>query len=166
MKRFVVAALALALAGCATGPQRPPHVTPPKPVPTITPPPLEAEHHGSPPLTPGTWRYAADLAAASFGVAGQAPLMLIRCDRANRRVLLVRPGATAGTLSVTTSYAMQSWDAVADASGASVSLAASDPFLDRIAFSRGRFSVAATGAATLRLPAWAEPARVIEDCRI
>jgi hypothetical protein len=34
-----------------------------------------------------------------------------------------------------------------------------------MAFSRGRFMVEAQGMATLVLPAWPEPARVVEDCR-
>jgi hypothetical protein len=42
---------------------------------------------------------------------------------------------------------------------------AGDAALDWIAFSRGRFVVAATGMPLLVLPAWPEPARVIEDCR-
>ena len=44
-------------------------------------------------------------------------------------------------------------------------LPAGDAFLDRIAFSRGRFVVAVTGTARLVIPSWPELARVIEDCR-
>ncbi|SDC10083.1 hypothetical protein SAMN05444678_101352 [Sphingomonas sp. YR710] len=43
--------------------------------------------------------------------------------------------------------------------------AANDPLLDRLAFSRGRFALAAPGLAQVVVPAWAEPARTIEDCR-
>jgi hypothetical protein len=32
-------------------------------------------------------------------------------------------------------------------------------------FSRGRFTVEVPGAPMLVIPAWPEPARVIEDCR-
>ena len=44
-------------------------------------------------------------------------------------------------------------------------LAANDPLLDAIAFSRGRFVIEQPGRAPLVLPAWAEIERVIEDCR-
>ena len=46
-----------------------------------------------------------------------------------------------------------------------VDLPPADPLLDQIAFSRGRFLVQAEGGPSLILPAWPEPARVIEDCR-
>jgi len=45
-------------------------------------------------------------------------------------------------------------------------LAAFDATLDAIAFSRGRVAFAAAGAPALVVPAWAETARVIEDCRV
>jgi hypothetical protein len=44
-------------------------------------------------------------------------------------------------------------------------LSASDPFLDAMAFSRGRFAVEVSGEPTLYLPSWPELTRVIEDCR-
>ncbi|MFW2831304.1 hypothetical protein [Sphingomonas sp. ID0503] len=49
--------------------------------------------------------------------------------------------------------------------GVEAALRASDPFLDKIAFSRGRFTVSLAGQPRLVIPAWAEPGRVIEDCR-
>ena len=48
----------------------------------------------------------------------------------------------------------------------SASLPAFDPFLDAIAFSRGRVEFSVSGPAALVLPSWAEAARVIEDCRV
>jgi hypothetical protein len=42
---------------------------------------------------------------------------------------------------------------------------ASDPILDGIAFSRGRFTIGIPNLPMLVIPAWPEPARVIEDCR-
>lgn len=44
-------------------------------------------------------------------------------------------------------------------------LATSDPLLDAMAFSRGRFVIQQQGASTLVIPAYAEVGRVIEDCR-
>jgi len=46
-----------------------------------------------------------------------------------------------------------------------VSLAARDPLLDAMAFSRGRFAVETAGLPTLYVPSWTEVSRVIEDCR-
>ena len=120
------------------------------------------------PLTAGEWRYTtgADGSTASFGAAGTTPLFALRCDRARRTVVLARPGTAAGTISVQTSYGAQSWPGQATGDGmVAATLAAADPALDRIAFSRGRFSVALPGATLLMLPARAEPGRVVEDCR-
>lgn len=44
-------------------------------------------------------------------------------------------------------------------------IAVSDPFLDAMAITKGRFAVETEGMDTLYLPAWAEVSRVIEDCR-
>ncbi|MDG2003332.1 MAG: hypothetical protein P8J20_08375 [Novosphingobium sp.] len=46
-----------------------------------------------------------------------------------------------------------------------VTLPASDPLLDAMAFSRGRFAVETAGLPTLYVPSWPEVSRVIEDCR-
>lgn len=40
-----------------------------------------------------------------------------------------------------------------------------EPHLDAMAFSRGKFLVAVKGAADLIIPTWPEFARVVEDCR-
>jgi len=50
-------------------------------------------------------------------------------------------------------------------SATTATLAASDPLLDEIVFSRGRFMVHVDGLPDLILPSWPEPAHVIEDCR-
>lgn len=44
-------------------------------------------------------------------------------------------------------------------------LRTSDPLLEQMAFSRGRFLVAVEGGPSLVVPAWPEVGRVIEDCR-
>jgi hypothetical protein len=44
-------------------------------------------------------------------------------------------------------------------------LAATDPLLDAIAFSRGRVTLEQAGLAPLVVPPYAEVARTIEDCR-
>ena len=44
-------------------------------------------------------------------------------------------------------------------------VAASDPQLDAMAFSRGRILIALDGASDVILPIWPEFTRVVEDCR-
>jgi len=46
-----------------------------------------------------------------------------------------------------------------------VAVPATDPLLDAMALSKGRFAVEVEGEAPLYLPSWAEVSRVIEDCR-
>jgi hypothetical protein len=155
--------LLIALAGCVAPKAPPPQ--PPAPKPQV--PPAQAplaqpdEDWRDIPLTPGTWRYTGDV--ASYGPAG-APVLTLRCDRAARLVLVSRHGAP-GAMSIQTSAGTQAFNAALGGLGVQVSLRASDPFLDKIAFSRGRFTVSLPGAARLVIPAWAEPGRVIEDCR-
>jgi hypothetical protein len=107
-------------------------------------------------LTPGDWTYRADDLTAVYG----GGLFTVRCDPAARRVTLSRGGA-AGGLTLRTSYGDRSL--AAGPSGAV--LPASDPLLDQLVFSRGRFAVEAEGQARLVLPTWPEPARVVEECR-
>ncbi|HEX9964131.1 MAG TPA: hypothetical protein VGB04_04025 [Allosphingosinicella sp.] len=154
------------LAGCAArpapapAPQRPPRVTAP---PSVRVPPPAAEPIGQqdapdPPLSPGDWSYSGDAAGsvARFGGAGSASFSL-RCDPARRRMVLSREGS-GSALRVGTSYGQRTLPPVAE-------LAADDPLLDEMAFSRGRFTVEAEGLPPLILPTWPEPARVVEDCR-
>lgn len=165
--RLAALALALALAGCIPAP-RPPLMAPARPPAQALAPPPPAADWRDLPLTPGTWRYDRDArgTVASFGEAGRAPLLLVRCDLPTRRVILSLPGTAAGVMTVTTSYATASWAATAEPGGRiAVALDARDPFLDKIAFSRGRFGLAMPGAPLLIVPAWAEPARAIQDCR-
>jgi hypothetical protein len=159
---------ALLLAGCATAPRAPavapaaPPVAPvqSEPAPLSPPPPVAWEDKA---LTPGDWRYAqAPTPQADYAERNEAAFRL-RCDTSQRRVSLVRAGAAAGTaLTLRTTYGVRELP-VGEGGGAS--LAAADPILDEIAFSRGRIAVEAPGVPTLTLPTWPEPARVIEECR-
>lgn len=161
-KRPAAIALLL-LAGCVSRPAPPPAAKPaPPPVPTL---PGTGDWRDVP-ETAGAWAYRRDAAGSSalFGQAGAAPDFILRCDTATRSITLSRPGAAAA-MAVTTSYATMRWPASPAGGRIVVTLRADDPFLDRIAFSRGRFTSEAPGLPTLVLPAWAEPARVIEDCR-
>lgn len=151
---LAAAALLSACAGKpapAPVPQRAPTVRQETPPAVVAPPPAETGTADwlDRPLTPGDWSYGS-------GEARYADFTL-RCDGARRQVVLSRDGAS-GPLRLRTTYGERRLPA-----GAAVP--AADPILDELAFSRGRFTVDAAGMATLVLPAWPEPARVIEDCR-
>ena len=51
------------------------------------------------------------------------------------------------------------------ASIVSANIPVTDPFLDAMAFSKGRFAVQVAGEPVLYIPAWPEITRVIEECR-
>jgi hypothetical protein len=175
---FPLVALTALLAGCAAPPKPMPAPKPvivqPRPAPGPVPlPPSPADWRDAA-QTPGNWRWAilADQSTAMFGNvrAGGADLMLLACDRQKKRVLLARAGTapTAVPLAVTTTSMRRpllSDPALGGGSWLVVPLAAGDPLLDAIAFSRGRFALETAGLETLYLPAWPEISRVIEDCR-
>jgi len=169
--RIAMVGMALAAAACVPRtPQPAPEPAPPAPAPSPTPPPPAApapRDWADLPLTPGTWRYGAEggTPTATFAGSGGAHFSL-ECDRASRRVLLVRAGATGGAIAVRTSYGARSLPAAARDTSLVATLPAADPLLDQIAFSRGRFTVEVPGAAQLVLPAWPETARVTEECRL
>jgi hypothetical protein len=155
--------LLLSVAACTVIPKPQPAAPPAPPPPApAAPAPAKAADWRDEPLSPGVWSYAQTGATteARFGPAG-APSFVMRCDRSRRQVALVRPGQATGSLTVRTSYGIRTWPLQQGA----VALAATDSALDQIAFSRGRFSVSMAGQPTLLIPAWAEPSRVIEDCR-
>lgn len=121
-------------------------------------------------MTPGTWSYTRDDrgSIARFGAPASDALLTLRCDAGARRIYLSRAGAQPGGLTIRTSSATRVV-ATAPTGGtppyAAVSLSPTDPLLDAIGFSRGRFVVEQAGAATLVVPAWPEIERVTEDCR-
>ena len=155
------AALA-ALAGCASPPPPAPRPAPARPAPPPpAPAPEPAQDWRDTPLTPGAWTYQSGAAGpeALYGPAG-APAFAVRCDSLRRQVTLSREGVVApGPLTIRTSAGARAL------AGPVASLPASDPFLDAIVFSRGRFTVEMSDAPALVVPAWPEPARVVEDCR-
>jgi hypothetical protein len=109
---------------------------------------------------------------AMFGVAGADASFTARCDMARRRVFLSRTGAfpagDSGRMTIRASTGLQTYP-VANSSEAppyiAAELAPTDPHLDAMAFSRGRFIVSVKGGNDLVIPAWPEIARVVEDCR-
>lgn len=78
---------------------------------------------------------------------------------------LSRSGAAVAPLTVRTSSLARTVAVQPSGASVAVALAARDPLLDAMAFSRGRFIVEQHGAPTLVVPAWAEVGRVVEDCR-
>jgi hypothetical protein len=164
----VTAALILSLAACVA-PKGPPRQTasgPASPPVDIAAPPIGGDWRDVA-LTPGTWIYqpGKDGSIAAYAVAGRPAVFTVRCEMAGRSVALQRPGAAgAGTATLTTSYGERKLATGAILDGIGWRMAARDPVLDQIAFSRGRFVVEGIGP-RLVLPAWAEIARVIEDCR-
>jgi len=164
MKRLILAAPLLA-AACATPPAPVPQVAAPAPTPVVVVPPklvLPTDWRDKP-YTPGAWHYADRI--ASYGPAGAPPLLTMQCDPA-RRLIILSVAGSATTLTIRTSYTQRDWPAQANPDGHSqLSFAPTDPQLDQIAFSRGRFSVSGPNLPEIDVPAWAEPSRVIEDCR-
>ncbi|MFL6861849.1 MAG: hypothetical protein ACJ8DZ_02505 [Allosphingosinicella sp.] len=149
------------LAGCAPTPA--PRVAPPPP--REAPPPLPPAPPVTPdwrdlPLSPGDWTYAEEAGGprAAFGGA----LFELRCDASGHAVKLSRIGAGQGTMVLTTSFGARR---LALGAGGVATVPASDPLLDQLAFSRGRFTVEVEGLDRLVIPAWPEPARLIEECR-
>jgi hypothetical protein len=119
----------------------------------------------------GTWNYAPIPAGseATFVNTAALPQLTIGCARATRQVTISRPASVAAAfISVWTTAQTRSLPASFNpATGRlTATLSAYDPFLDAIAFSRGRIAVSVTGQPALILPAWADAARVVEDCRV
>ena len=118
----------------------------------------------------GSWTYASttDGSEATFGTTSALPHLTIHCTKATRRIAISRPAnAAAAFLNVWTSSQQRQLAASFNplTNRISADVAAYDSLLDAIVFSRGRFGVAVSNAPALVAPAWAEPARVVEDCR-
>ena len=119
----------------------------------------------------GSWVYSQtpEGSETSFVNASALPQLTIRCTRATRRITIAKPASAAAPfLTVWTSAQARALPASFDPATQRLSadVAGYDPLLDAIAFSRGRFGVSIVGQPALVLPAWAEPARVVEDCRV
>jgi hypothetical protein len=93
----------------------------------------------------------------------------VRCDKSGRQIVLIRNGITTGNvMTIRTSFGARNFPISVETGSPNQLLSrvgANDPFLDSIAFSRGRFSVEVPGTPMLVIPSWPEAARVVEDCR-
>lgn len=171
--RILVLLPLIALAACVRPSAPPPAPAPvrPAPAPAPTPPPAPAPLSSDWrdwPITPGTWSYASNNLGSTATFAGpQGRLFVISCDN-DERIRLHRMSATAGSLTIRTTSVSRTVPASPIGHppvGVAASLAPRDPLLDAMAFSRGRFIVETAGMPYLAVPAWAEVARVTEDCR-
>jgi len=168
--RLAVLTLVLTVAGCVAPPRQPPLppiYTPPPPPPPLPQAPLTGDWRDWP-LTQGTWQFERNArgSSAMFVPARDVAALTLRCDVPGGRIVLARSGRATGALTLRTTSATKAL-AVRPAEGGYVmaELAARDPLLDAMAFSRGRFVIEQAGAPTLVVPAYAEIGRVIEDCR-
>jgi hypothetical protein len=118
----------------------------------------------------GSWSYApvADGSEAVFANSSGVPQLWVHCTRATRRVTISRPAsAAAPSLNIWTSSLTRSAPSSFNpATGRlTIELANYDPLLDALVSSRGRIGFTIGTQRPLVVPPWAEPARVVEDCR-
>ena len=123
------------------------------------------------PVSAGLWTYQAvpGGSSARFIDATGTARFTLECSKATRRVTLARTSAVAAPsllLWASDGSRLLAARFEPNAMRVSADLAARDPLLDAIAFSRGRIAVVMAGAGPLVMPAWPEAARTIEDCRI
>ena len=177
-KRFAsltVIAGTLALAACIPPSPEPTPAPTPAPVAQPSAAPTQAvtptyDNWMDAPQTQGNWSYRATGTGtqALFGQQAQGARAIISCDRATRRVSIERAGVANGQVAMLIRTETQDRTLTASASPdqqIGAQLAASDPLLDAIAFSRGRFALEVAGQQGLYLPAYPEITRVVEDCR-
>jgi hypothetical protein len=126
------------------------------------------------PMAGGDWVYKRDAngATALFGRSGNDALFIMRCDRPRQRLIVSRAGAfpdgVTGRMSIRTTSALQTYPVANSGqppSYVSAEIMTADRHLDAMVFSRGKFVISVKGASDLVIPAWAEVARIVEDCR-
>lgn len=174
-RQILAAALLAGVAAC-TAPR--PAPTPPAPTPRPAPAPTSPMPTPPPtnwvdaPATPGDWYLRPDGAnsRALFGQVGQEATFSLTCYRARGQITLARGGGAAQPVAmrILTETATRTLSAQPQAGpppSLVATLAARDPLLDAMAFSKGRFAVETAGQPTLYIPSWPEVTRVIEDCR-
>lgn len=169
----ITGALAVALLAAACVPRQSPPAAAPPPAPAprpesppAPPPPVPpaAEWNGGP-LSPGDWSYRQDGAVALASYRSDRATFTMRCEPGGS-VTIWLTGAQAPAFRFRTSYGERRLQATPiHLNEMQATLSASDPLLDQLAFSRGRFLVEAEGGTALIVPSWPEPARVIEECR-
>ena len=124
------------------------------------------------PATPGAWRYEynGEGSSALFVVDRQGAGFSLSCDARSGSVTLVRYGTAyeprvITVRSETTTRSISAEQTQSPHPYLVTALRPSDPLLDAMALSKGRFAVEVDGLPPLYLPSHAEVSRVIEDCR-
>jgi hypothetical protein len=177
MRLTTIAGISLAatmLAACATLPVPPRPAAPvarPSVLPSIAPPVANWQDRR---VAPGDWVYRPEPrgGVAFFGGPQASAALVVGCDRANGRITLSRyglmPSGQVAQMILRATDASRSYPAQASMAlpgYISAELAAKDPQLDAMAHSRGAFLISLAGTEDLIVPAWAEFARVVEECR-
>lgn len=173
--RGIGALMVLALAGCIPPATEAPPAPSPSPLPTSqpvvvieTPPPAPVYANWiDAPATAGDWRWRSNAGEsfAEFSSPSGQLLFQLNCTVDRDMVLAMTSSNTsADRLQLRTETLERTLAAAAREGWLETRLGPADPFLDAMAFSRGRFMVEA-GARALFLPAYPEITRVIEDCR-
>lgn len=118
----------------------------------------------------GSWTYSAtgDGSEASFADSSGVAQIVVHCARATRHVSIAKPASGAAPFVNVWTSSLERSEAASfnPATGRlTIDLSAADPLLDALANSRGRLGFIVGNEPALVIPAWAEAARVIEDCR-
>ena len=171
-------ALSFTIAACVPAPDSTPApeqvaTATPTPTPSATPlppPPIQTDWIDRP-QTEGSWVEAADTAPfATYTAPDGRVLFRMFCQADTGNVGMIRFGC-AETNAVwtirteTPDRSIRSETSTGHTGRSIVGLSSSDPILDAMALTRGRFAVEIPRLPSLYLPAWAEVTRVIEDCR-
>ena len=167
---FVLAPLAAAACVQPRAPAPPPRPLPPPVVRPLPPPPVPVAEWNDRAPAPGNWTYAQDArgSIAMYGQAGSGALFILRCDKNGNRIFASRPGNVAARMTLRSTNGAKAYDAVPTGGQppyVAAEVAARDPQLDSMAFSRGRILIGLDGAGDLIMPIWPEFTRVVEDCR-
>ncbi|QZD93037.1 hypothetical protein K3162_03085 [Qipengyuania xiapuensis] len=172
---------ALAIAACVPAPDSTPAPSPsptpvtqaPRPAPTPTPspaPPAAAQFENwiDAPRTAGNWRYrsANGLKVAEYVGHDNEVKFQMDCSPEIGMLLSVAGDAAKATaIQFRTESTERLVPADAREGWVQAVVRPTDPLLDAMARTRGRFAVETPGLSTLYLPPWAEVTRVIEECR-
>jgi hypothetical protein len=130
-----------------------------------------AQDYSAAPPVAGSWSYGSgsDGSEAVFTNSAGSPQLWVHCTRSTRRLTISRPAtAAAPFINVWTSSQTRSvGSSFRPATGRlTIDLGAYDSLLDAMVSSRGRIAFTVGAQPAFVVPPWAEPARVIEDCRV
>lgn len=160
-----VLALGACVPGSAPPAPLPAPAPPPVPLPPPPPPAPASADWQSGPLAAGDWAYAPSSSTPLATFRSDRASFTIRCQQGGA-IWLGVAGAQGDALEIRTSYGVRRLPAErVHLNDMLAQLPVSDPLLEQMAFSRGRFLVTVEGGPSLVVPAWPEVGRVIEDCR-